>query len=116
MRTRYAFVALVVLSLAIGAAAMLFTVSYYHREQGAQQRQAAQQAAAQARQAAQQQAAQRAQGELLEAKLCSTLGKLAALKPPAGNAVANPARGYDQSLHATLAQLGPDLGCPKGAA
>ena len=33
------------------------------------------------------------------------------LKPPAGNPVKNPARGYDQELHATLSQLGPDLGC-----
>lgn len=57
------------------------------------------------------QAAQQRQGELLEQKLCTTLGKLAALKPPPGNPVANPARGFDQQEHAVLAQLGPDVGC-----
>ena len=56
-------------------------------------------------------AAQQRQGQVVEQKLCSTLGKLAALKPPAGNPATNPARGYDQELHATLDQLGPDLGC-----
>jgi hypothetical protein len=54
---------------------------------------------------------QQRQGQVVEQKLCSTLGKLAALKPPAGNPATNPARGYDQRLHATLDQLGPDLGC-----
>lgn len=57
------------------------------------------------------QAVQRQQGALLELKLCSTLGKLAALKPPSGNPAQNPARAFDQELHSTLAQLGPDLGC-----
>lgn len=99
-RLRYTLLVLAVLPLAMAAVAILFTVTYYHREQAGQQAQAAQQ-----------QAAQRAQGVVLEAKLCSTLGKLAALKPPAGNAAANPARGYDQLMHETLAQLGPDIGC-----
>lgn len=69
--------------------------------------------AAAQRQAAAEQAAQRQQGAVLELKLCSTLGKLAALKPPSGNPATNPARAFDQSLHSTLAQLGPDLGCGK---
>jgi hypothetical protein len=64
-------------------------------------------------QAAQQaeEAVQRQQGALLEQKLCSTLGKLAALKPPPGNPETNPARAFDQALHSTLAQLSPDVGC-----
>jgi hypothetical protein len=66
---------------------------------------------AQQQQAAAEQAAQKQQGALLELKLCATLGKLAALKPPPGNPVANPARAFDQALHDTLAQLGPDVGC-----
>jgi hypothetical protein len=51
------------------------------------------------------------QGQVIEHRLCATLGALAALQPPAGDPAKNPARAYDQQLHATLAQLGPDLGC-----
>lgn len=68
------------------------------------------QAAIQAAQEREQLAAQRA-GQQIEAKLCATLGKLAALQPPAGSAAANPSRAFEQDLHATLAQLGPDIGC-----
>ena len=57
------------------------------------------------------QAQQRQQGAAVERKLCTTLAHLAALKPPAGNPARNPSRAFDQSLHATLDQLGPDLGC-----
>jgi hypothetical protein len=57
------------------------------------------------------QAAARMAGELVEFKLCLTFGKLAALKPPAGNPVKNPARGFEQQEHATLDELGTDLGC-----
>jgi hypothetical protein len=56
-------------------------------------------------------ATQQHAGVLLEEKLCTTFGTLAALKPPAGSAAANPSRAYEQSLHATLDQLGTDLGC-----
>ena len=59
----------------------------------------------------QEQQAQRRQGALIEAKLCSTLGRLAALKPPPGDPAANPSRAYLQAEHDTLAQLGVDLGC-----
>jgi hypothetical protein len=65
-------------------------------------------AAAQQRQ---QQASQRAQGAALQHKLCITLGRLAALKPPAGSPAANPARAFDQQQQAVLAELGPDVGC-----
>jgi hypothetical protein len=58
-----------------------------------------------------QQAAQQRQGVLLEQKLCTTFGRLAALKPPPGNPVANPSRAYLQEEHAALVDLGSDLGC-----
>lgn len=59
------------------------------------------------------QAAQQRAGVIIEQKLCTTLGKLAVLKPPPGNPSANPSRAFDQAMHATLAQLGPDLGCSR---
>ena len=68
------------------------------------------------RQAAQQrreQLAQRRAGEAVEHKICTTMAQLAALKPPPGNPDTNPSRAFDQSLHATLDGLGPDLGCGK---
>lgn len=55
--------------------------------------------------------AQQKQGEMVEAKLCTTLGRLTELQPPPGNPVTNPSRAFDQKLHDTLSQLGPDLGC-----
>lgn len=66
-----------------------------------------------AQQAAQHRAqqAQAAQAAMIEHRLCLTLGKLAALTPPPGNAAANPSRAYEQLLQRTLSQLGPDLGC-----
>jgi hypothetical protein len=57
------------------------------------------------------QAAQRRQGVIVEHKICTTLAHLDALKPPAGNPRKNPSRAFDQDLHVTLDQLGPDLGC-----
>lgn len=59
-------------------------------------------------------AAQQRIGQVTERKLCTTLDALAALQPPAGSPASNPSRAYEQSLHATLAQLGPDIGCPAG--
>lgn len=56
-------------------------------------------------------AAQQKQGEMVETKLCTTLGRLSELQPPPGNPVTNPSRAFDQKLHDTLSQLGPDLGC-----
>lgn len=73
--------------------------------------QGSQQASQHREQVMQQQAARRA-GELLEARLCLTFGKLAALKPPADpDPVKNPARLYEQQQHDTLDELGTDLGC-----
>jgi hypothetical protein len=55
--------------------------------------------------------AQQRQGRQAELKICTTLARIAALRPPAGNPALNPSRAYDQRLHMTLEQLGPDLGC-----
>jgi hypothetical protein len=57
------------------------------------------------------QGAARQAGQAVEVKLCSTFGRLAALQPPPGNPAANPSRAYLQAEHATLVQLGADLGC-----
>lgn len=100
MRARYAFTVLALLTLVMTGAAILFSVTYYHREQAAQQRQAAQQAAA-----------QRAQGAALEQKLCTSLNRLAGLSPPAGPVAGNPSRAYLLLQHQVLAELGPDVGC-----
>lgn len=59
-------------------------------------------------------AARHRQGQMLEAKLCTTLGSLAALKPPTGDPAANPSRAFDQKLTFTLKELAPDLGCKGG--
>jgi hypothetical protein len=67
--------------------------------------------AAQQRAQRREQAAQQAAGAALERKLCATLAKLAANRPPAGNPKTNPSRAYDQNNHAILAELGPDIGC-----
>ena len=93
-------VVLFVLALAVGIAAYLAAIGYYHREQGAQERQAAQQ-----------KAAQQAQGAAFEHRLCTSLGRLAALQPPPGSAAGNPSRAYLQAEHAVLAELGSDVGC-----
>ena len=62
-------------------------------------------------QLAQQKAAAKEIGEL-----CATFGKVAELKPPAGNPQTNPSRAFDQEEHADLAGVVPDLGCDARAA
>jgi hypothetical protein len=60
---------------------------------------------------AREQAAQKRQGKIIDAKICTTMARLAALRPPAGSPSRNPSRAFDDNLHATLDELGPDLGC-----
>jgi hypothetical protein len=59
------------------------------------------------------QAAQQHAGQIVESKLCVTLGSLAAEQPPPGNPAANPSRAYLQDLHARFIDLDRDLGCRK---
>lgn len=59
-------------------------------------------------------AARQEQAQLVEHKICTTLGLLAADSPPPGNPVTNPSRGYLQSQHRILSQLKTDLGCVDG--
>ena len=97
---RWALVFLFVLSVALGGLSLFWTAHEVHVSA----------AAIQASQH-QQQVSQQQAGAVLGRALCTTFGKLAALSPPPGNPVVNPARGYDQELHMTLDQLGTDLGC-----
>ena len=62
----------------------------------------------------QEQAAQQRQGAMIEQRLCTSLARLAALKPPPGNPAKNPSRAFDDEQHAVLAQLGADVGCEGG--
>lgn len=56
----------------------------------------------------------RAQGSREVAALCTTFGRLGALRPPPGNPNTNPSRAYLQQEHATLDEIGTDLGCKRG--
>lgn len=96
---RLAASGLLLLTLIVGGGNLLATYLDVHAAQQAQRRE---------------QQAQRRAGEIVERRICLTMTRLAALKPPPGNPAANPSRAYEDSLHATLDQLGPDLGCRKG--
>lgn len=54
---------------------------------------------------------QRQQSRVAESRICTTMRRLSALEPPPGNPAANPSRKFDDELHATLDELGPDLRC-----
>lgn len=96
VRRRASTVILVAIVIGLSGSELLWNV---HQQRAFEQAQLAAQAAA------------RRAEQLAEHKLCLTLDGLAALTPPPGNPAANPARAYDQQLHATLAQLAPDIGC-----
>jgi hypothetical protein len=97
---RWALVFLFALPVILAGVNLLWTAHEVHSSQ----------AAIHAEQAREQLAQQRA-GAVLGEKLCLTFGRLAALKPPPGNPETNPSRAYDQEQHATLDELGTDLGC-----
>ena len=88
--------ALLVLTLIVGGGNLWASWAEVHSAQAAQRHE----------QVLQQQA-----GVILGRKLCATFGALAALKPPPGDPKTNPSRAFEQQLHATLDQLGADLGC-----
>ena len=60
------------------------------------------------------QAAQRRQGEQELRTLCTTFGKAAALRPPAGDPRTNPSRAYLQGQHVVWTAVVADLHCRKG--
>lgn len=85
---RRAYVGLVLLSVLLSLSALFGAITYYRLSQAAQQR----------------------QGRAFEAKLCTSLERLAGLQPPAASP-GNPSRGYLAEQHQVLAELGPDVGC-----
>ncbi len=97
---RHALIFLFALAVLLAAANLFWTAHEVHASRAAIQ-------AAQVRE----QAMQQQQRQVILLALCTTFGKLAALKPPAGNPAANPSRAFEQALHARLDELGTDLGC-----
>ena len=95
-RTLRSVAILVLIGLLVTGANLLWTAHAVRSFQSSQQAQ---------------NAAGRREGVLIEQKLCTTFGVLAALKPPAGNPRTNPSRAYLQGQHDALVQLGTDLGC-----
>jgi hypothetical protein len=102
-----AIVYLFVINLLLIGVGYAFIASAENSYQAGQQREQRRQEQAQRRE----QAAARRTGEIVEQRICLTMHKLAALTPPAGNPARNPSRAFDDELHATLDQLGPDIGC-----
>lgn len=87
VKWQHAAVFLFILSFALAALSMVFTVHYFGVESTAQHQ----------------------QGEQTEQRLCTTLDSLGALRPPVGT---SPSRVYLQGEHEVLSQLATDLGCP----
>ena len=104
---RRSLVILFAIAVLLGGLGLFWAARDQDANAASQRREQASQLAAQRREEAEQQRA----SALLNARLCLTFQKLTALKPPAGNPAANPARAYLQAQHDTLAQLGTDLGC-----
>ena len=69
--------------------------------------------AAQKREQAAQQAAQRRAGQLVEAAICTDLGTMARIPPPAGSAAQNPSRAYEQAESRAWRGLYGGLGCTR---
>ena len=90
---------LLALVLIVGAGNLLATHSEVQSAAAAQHRE---------------QAAQRKQGEQELRTLCTTFGKAAGLKPPAGNPHTNPSRAYLQGQHVVWTAVVADLHCTKG--
>jgi hypothetical protein len=57
------------------------------------------------------QAAQRRAGELIEEKICTDVGTMAQLAPPAGDPASNPSRAYEQAEHRAWQGLYAGLDC-----
>lgn len=60
-----------------------------------------------------QEQAQQRQGRLIEHRICTGFGKLAALKPPAGANHANPSRLFELRQHDILDGIGTAVGCKR---
>jgi len=95
----WSVVVLFLIAAGMSVAAYFAAVHSYQANQASQRKQAAQQAAA-----------QKAAAELYERRLCTSLGQLAALQPPAGPS-SDLSRVYLLHQHQVLAGLGPDVGC-----
>ena len=89
---------LLALVLVMGASNLLASYLIEQNGQG-QQRQA-------------EQAAQKA-GNEIEVKLCTDVGTMSRLAPPAGNPASNPSRAYEQAEHRTWRGLYDSLECGK---
>ena len=110
LRRRRSALVLVAVVLCLCGSSLLWSARQQNAYEASVRHQQAEQLAAQHREQA---AAQRA-AALIEQKLCLSLGRLAALRPPAGNPADNPSRAFEQAQHAILAGLGPDIGCKGG--
>jgi hypothetical protein len=64
-----------------------------------------------AEQQAAQQAVQRRAGEVVERAICTDIGTMAAIQPPAGNPARNPSRSYEDAEHRAWTGLYVGLGC-----
>jgi hypothetical protein len=94
----WAAAVLLILTLVVGAANLWASYQFNQNAKAAEQRTVQ---------------AQQRQGREITVKLCHIFGGIAALKPPAGSAAANPSRAYEQNLHGYLAQVPSVLNCPR---
>lgn len=95
-----AMIVLVVLVLIMGAANLEATRTYVGSYKTSQARL---------------QAAQGRAGAAVEAKICTDVVTMSALKPPTGAASSNPSRAYEQAEHRAWRGLVVAIGCKAGA-